>query len=110
MRHAHEVPALRTTSTLGGSGGGADGGPAHRPGTPRHLGAVVAAGVADAQRRGAVARDGPSTACPADLRDADGVGRIVGREPGTGATLAEDYRRLARRARSAVVSNFYEGA
>ena len=47
---------------------------------------------------------------PSDLRDADGVGRIVGREPGTGATLAEDYRRLARRARSAVVSNFYEGA
>ena len=53
---------------------------------------------------------GRSQALPSDLRDADGIGRIVGREPGTGAALAEDYRRLARRARAAVVSTFYESA
>ena len=47
-------------------------------------------------------------ALPSDLRDADGIGRIVGREAGHGTELAEVYRRLARRARAAVLLNFYE--
>ena len=108
LRHGCEVPALRTTSTLEG------------------LAAARAAGLlsdADADALGAawqlasrlrnagvLWRGRPVQALPSDLRDADGIGRIVGREPGTGAALAEDYRRLARRARAAVVSNFYESA
>ena len=53
-------------------------------------------------------RGRPVEALPSDLRDADGIGRIVGREAGQGAELAEVYRRLARRARAAVIFNFYE--
>ena len=103
------MPALRTTSTLDGAG--------------RRRGRRAWSTAADAEVLGAawrlatrvrnaavLWRGRPVDGVPSDLRDADGVGRIVGREPGTGATLAEDYRRLARRARSAVVSNFYEGA
>jgi len=53
-------------------------------------------------------RGRPVDALPSDLRDADGIGRIVGREAGQGAELAEVYRRLARRARAAVSSSFNE--
>ena len=44
---------------------------------------------------------------PADVRDADGVGRIVGREPGTGAELVEAYLRQSRRARAVTETLFY---
>jgi len=106
LRHAWEIEALRTTGTLA---------------------ALVAAGEADlipgedvetlarawtftsSLRNAAVLwRGRPVEALPSDLRDADGIGRIVGREAGQGAELAEVYRRLARRARAAVVANFYE--
>ena len=53
-------------------------------------------------------RGRPVDALPSDLQDADGIGRIVGRKAGQGAELAEFYRRLARRARTSVLSNFYE--
>ena len=46
-------------------------------------------------------RGRPVDSVPADLRVADGVSRILGGEPGTGAALGETYRRVARRARSA---------
>ena len=108
MRHGFEVPALRTTSTLGGLEA------ARTAGLLTDLDAEALGAswrLASRLRNAAVLwRGRPVDGVPSDLRDADGVGRIVGREPGTGATLAEDYRRLARRARSAVVSNFYEGA
>jgi glutamate-ammonia-ligase adenylyltransferase len=41
------------------------------------------------------------------VRDADGVGRIVGREPGTGAELVEAYLRQSRRARAVTETLFY---
>jgi len=53
-------------------------------------------------------RGRPVDALPSDMKDADGIGRIVGRGAGQGAELAEVYRRLARRARTAVNSSFYE--
>src|SRR5665811_1019570 len=53
-------------------------------------------------------RGRPIDALPSDLRGADGIGRIVGREAGAGDELAEVYRRLARRARAAVIFNFYD--
>ena len=111
MRHAHEVPALRTTSHPAGAGGGA-----RRPGllaagrTPSALRDGVDARLAAAQRRGAVPRPARSTACP---RPARRRRRRAGSSAGSRAPvrhLAEDYRRLARRARAAVVSNFYESA
>jgi glutamate-ammonia-ligase adenylyltransferase len=44
---------------------------------------------------------------PSDLRVANGMSRILGREPGHGAELATAYRRVARRARAATEANFY---
>jgi glutamate-ammonia-ligase adenylyltransferase len=45
---------------------------------------------------------------PSDLRDADGVGRILGQPAGEGAGLGELWRRVARRARHAADFNFYD--
>jgi [glutamine synthetase] adenylyltransferase / [glutamine synthetase]-adenylyl-L-tyrosine phosphorylase len=108
MCHAHEVPALRTTATL----------PA--------LDAAVAAGylpdsdgealreawiMASRMRNSSILfRGRPVESLPADLRDADGIGRIMGFEPGSGHMLAERYLRVARRSRAAVTANFYGGA
>jgi glutamate-ammonia-ligase adenylyltransferase len=41
---------------------------------------------------------------------ADGVGRIMGKEPGSGAELADEYRRVARRARTVVEADFYDAS
>ncbi len=108
LRHGCEVPALRTTSTLEGLAAARTAGLLPDPDADA-LGAAwrMASRLRNA---GVLWRGRPVQALPSDLRDADGIGRIVGREPGTGAALAEDYRRLARRARAAVVSNFYESA
>jgi glutamate-ammonia-ligase adenylyltransferase len=106
MRHAHSVRALRTTATL----------PA--------LEAAVAAGLlpeadgaalreawimASRMRNSSVLfRGRPVESLPADLRDADGIGRIMGFEPGSGQLLADRYLRVARRSRAAVMANFYD--
>jgi glutamate-ammonia-ligase adenylyltransferase len=105
MQHAHEVEGLRTTSTLGS------------------LEAAVAAGHLDREqgeslraswtlasrlRNAAVLfRGKPADSVPSDLRVADGVSRILGGEPGSGADLAGAYRRVARHARAVTESNFY---
>jgi glutamate-ammonia-ligase adenylyltransferase len=44
---------------------------------------------------------------PSDLRIADGMSRILGGEPGSGAHLAERYFRVARRARAVTEAAFY---
>ncbi len=108
LRHGSEVPALRTTSTLEGLAAAREAGllpdaDADALGAAWQLASRL-------RNAGVLWRGRPVQALPSDLRDADGIGRIVGREPGTGAALAEDYRRLARRARAAVVSTFYESA
>ena len=105
MQHAHEVPGLRTTQTL----------PA--------IAAAVEAGLleradADAMREawsiasrlrnaGMLLRARPVDSVPSNLREADGVGRIVGMPPQSGLTLAESYRRTARHARSVTDRVFY---
>jgi Glutamine synthetase adenylyltransferase len=106
LRHAWEIEALRTTGTLKAlvAAGQADLIP------PADVETLARAWTfASSLRNAAVLwRGRPVDALPSDLRDADGIGRIVGREAGQGAELAEVYRRLARRARAAVISNFYE--
>ncbi|WP_191563427.1 bifunctional [glutamine synthetase] adenylyltransferase/[glutamine synthetase]-adenylyl-L-tyrosine phosphorylase [Janibacter melonis] len=105
MQHAHEVAGLRTTQTL----------PA--------IAAAVEAGLleradADAMREawsmasrlrnaGMLLRARPVDSVPSNLREADGVGRIVGMPPQSGLTLAESYRRTARHARSVTDRVFY---
>ena len=54
-------------------------------------------------------RGRPVESVPADMRDADGIGRIIGRPPGAQSTLEEDYLRVARRSRAATDQNFYQG-
>jgi glutamate-ammonia-ligase adenylyltransferase len=105
LRHAHEVPALRTASTTGA------------------LEAAVGAGVlaeADAEvlvtawrlasrvRNAAVLWRGRSQdALPTNVQELDGVARIVGYPPGSAGRLDEDYQRATRRARSVVERVFY---
>jgi glutamate-ammonia-ligase adenylyltransferase len=55
-------------------------------------------------------RGRPVESVPADMRDADGIGRIIGRPPGAQSTLEEDYLRVARRSRTATDRNFYEAS
>ena len=105
MCHAHAVPALRTTSTL----------PALEAAetaeliAPEHAAALRDAwSFASRLRNAAVLYRGRAVdSVPSDLRVADGVSRILGGEPGSGADLAEDYRRTARRARTVTEFNFY---
>jgi [glutamine synthetase] adenylyltransferase / [glutamine synthetase]-adenylyl-L-tyrosine phosphorylase len=106
LRHAHEVPGLRTTGTLAALDAAREAGLI----SSDDAGALERAWrLASSLRNAAVLwRGRPVDSLPSDLRDADGIGRIVGRTPGTGHELAEDYRRVARRARAAMVHNFYE--
>lgn len=106
LRHAYQIEGLRTTGTLSALT------------TAGEAGLISAAdvetmsqawGFASSLRNASVLwRGRPVDALPSDLRDADGIGRIVGRKAGAGDELAEAYRRLARRARAAVNLSFYE--
>ncbi len=105
MQHAHEVPGLRTTSTLGALAAAAEAG---------IVAAVDAEALAEAWRLASLMRNAavlfrgrPVDAVPTDLRDADGMGRIMGLPPGSGQELAERYRRVARRSRGVVDRLFY---
>jgi glutamate-ammonia-ligase adenylyltransferase len=105
MEHAHEHEGLRTTRTL----------PA--------LTAAVEAGLVTAEdaevlrqawcmasllrNAGMLFRGRAVDSVPSNLREADGVGRIVGMEPQSGLALAESYRRTARHARQVVDRIFY---
>ncbi|WP_068396539.1 bifunctional [glutamine synthetase] adenylyltransferase/[glutamine synthetase]-adenylyl-L-tyrosine phosphorylase [Kribbia dieselivorans] len=105
LQHAHEIPGLRTTSTLGA------------------LQAATATGLVtsdDAQalreawelasetrNAGMLFRGRPVDSVPADVRTADAVGRIVGLPAGSGQELANLYRRKARHARQVVDRLFY---
>ena len=105
LEHAHEHEGLRTTRTL----------PA--------LAAAVEVGLVDVEdaavlreawsmasllrNAGMLFRGRPVDSVPSNLREADGVGRIVGMEPLSGLALAESYRRTARHARHVVDRIFY---
>jgi glutamate-ammonia-ligase adenylyltransferase len=106
LRHAFEIEGLRTTGTLAALAAAGDAG-LIRPADVQTM--ARAWTFASSLRNASVLwRGRPIDALPSDLRDADGIGRIVGREAGAGDELAEAYRRLARRARAAVTFNFYE--
>jgi len=106
LRHGWEFEGLRTTGTLAALTAAGEAGLI----PPADVETLTLAWTFTSSLRNAAMlwRGRPVDALPSDLQDADGIGRIVGREAGQGAELAEVYRRLARRARAAVVSNFYE--
>jgi glutamate-ammonia-ligase adenylyltransferase len=105
MKHAHELPGLRTTSTLPALAAVEEAEllPAD------HVAALREAWTLASRLRNAAVlyRGKPVDSVPSDLRVADGVGRILGLEPGSGAELAQTYRRVARHARTVTELDFY---
>jgi glutamate-ammonia-ligase adenylyltransferase len=105
LRHARAIPALRTTRTLD------------------VLAAVAAAGLLAAADRDVLAaawllaarirdnlmlvRGRPSDVLPTSPPGLPAVARLMGYGPGESRALLDDYRRTARRARSAMERVFY---
>jgi glutamate-ammonia-ligase adenylyltransferase len=108
MCHAHDVPALRTTSTLEALQAAVDA----ELLDPAHAEDLRAAWTLASRMRNAsvLFRGRPVDSVPSDLRVADGVGRNMGMDPGSGAELADLYRRFARRARAVVETDFYDAS
>ncbi|KGN42495.1 bifunctional [glutamine synthetase] adenylyltransferase/[glutamine synthetase]-adenylyl-L-tyrosine phosphorylase [Knoellia aerolata] len=105
LQHAHDHAGLRTTSTLGALAAAEAAG---------LVGADDALALAEAWRlastmrnAGLLARGRTVDSVPSDVRDADGMARIMGLPPKSGQELANRYRRVARRARHAAEHVFY---
>jgi glutamate-ammonia-ligase adenylyltransferase len=105
LRHAFEVPQLRTTSTLGALDA------AHQAGLVTDSDAEV---LAEAWRfasrlRNAIMlwRGRAADLPPTNFRDLDGVARLAGYAPASAGRLDDDYQRTTRRARAVVERLFY---
>ena len=105
LQHAHEHEALRTTGTLPALDALAALGLVDRADAEvlRHAW-LLASRLRDA---GILWRGRVIDSVPSDPRDAEGVSRILGRRPGAGHQLAEEWRRTARRCRRVVERLFY---
>jgi len=106
LRHGYEIEGLRTTGTIAALAAAGEAGLI--PPADVETMAQAWAFASTLRNASVLWRGRPVDALPSDMKDADGIGRIVGRGAGQGAELAEVYRRLARRARTAVNSSFYE--
>ena len=105
LQHAHDVPALRTTSTL------------QALSAATHAGLVApddAEVLEHAWRLACRARDAlvlvrgkPVSALPTSGRELSGVARALGYAAGGQGTFLDDYRRATRRARNVVERLFY---
>ena len=105
LQHAAAEPRLRTTGTMSGlEAAEAAGHVSASDARDLRAGWTLAASMRNAS---VLWRGRPVESVPADMRDADGIGRIIGRPPGSHSTLEEDYLRVARRSRSATDRNFY---
>jgi glutamate-ammonia-ligase adenylyltransferase len=107
LRHAHEVPGLRTASTLPALLAAADAGLL----MPDEAAALEAAWRLAGRLRDAVmlVRDKAEDQLPKPGRVLDAVGRVLGYRPGFEAgQLIDDYRRAARRCRRVVEAVFYD--
>jgi glutamate-ammonia-ligase adenylyltransferase len=105
LQHAHAIPALRTAGTLTALAAAVDAGLIARDQADALREAWV---LASRLRNAAMLLRGRAVdSVPSDLRVADGMSRILGGEPGSGADLAESYLRVARRARAVTESVFY---
>ncbi len=105
LRHAHAVPALRTTRTTAALSAAAQAGLL----TAADAATLLEAWRAASRVRNAVLlwRGRAGDSLPTDAREAGGVARIVGYAPAQTGTLRDDYRRLTRRARGVVERTFY---
>ena len=105
LRHAGQVPELRTTRTLAALRAAEDADLLDQEQTR-----VLAHAWRTASRvRNAtlLVRGRPGDTLPSDLRELTGVARVLGYPPGAAGTLVDDYRRATRRARTVVEQVFY---
>ncbi|AXH95042.1 bifunctional [glutamine synthetase] adenylyltransferase/[glutamine synthetase]-adenylyl-L-tyrosine phosphorylase [Ornithinimicrobium avium] len=105
LQHAHALPALQTTSTLQALAGLVDAGLVRaEDATQLEHAWRLASRIRGA---GVVWRGRAVDSVPSSLRDAEGVSRVMGRPPGRGTDLAEEWRRAGRHARAVVERLFY---
>jgi glutamate-ammonia-ligase adenylyltransferase len=105
LRHAHAVPALRTTRTLAGLEAAAQAG---------LIGAADAGELSTAWLLAVRIRDAvmlvrgrPADTVPSQQGELAGVARLLGYAPDASRDLVQDYRRAARRARAVMERLFY---
>jgi len=105
LRHAAELPGLRTPRTLEALAAARQAGLV----TPDQAQVLAHAWRTASRVRNAVllVRGRPSDSLPTDLRELSGVARVLGYPPGASGELVDDYRRATRRARAVVERVFY---
>ncbi|WP_149182028.1 bifunctional [glutamine synthetase] adenylyltransferase/[glutamine synthetase]-adenylyl-L-tyrosine phosphorylase [Streptomyces sp. TRM49041] len=105
MRHAHEVPGLRTTSTREALAAARDAGLV----SERYARTLDEAWVLATRVRNGVmlVRGRAGDTFPSDGRELAAVARYLGYGPGHVGEMVEDYRRTTRRARAVVDELFY---
>jgi glutamate-ammonia-ligase adenylyltransferase len=105
LRHAGAHPGLRTTRTLPALAAAQEAGLVTRgqASTLRHAWRTAT------RVRNAVllVRGRSGDSLPTDVRELDGIARVLGYPPGAAGALLEDYRRATRRARAVVEEVFY---
>ncbi|WP_409485488.1 bifunctional [glutamine synthetase] adenylyltransferase/[glutamine synthetase]-adenylyl-L-tyrosine phosphorylase [Arsenicicoccus dermatophilus] len=105
LQRAYAEPALRVTGTPEAVAAARDAGLL----ATVEAGLLVEAWTSATRLRnaGMLWRGRPMESVPAGHRDAEGVARLVGRGPGEGQQLVDDYLRVARRVRAVVDRRLY---
>jgi [glutamine synthetase] adenylyltransferase / [glutamine synthetase]-adenylyl-L-tyrosine phosphorylase len=105
LRHAHAVPALRTTRTLDAVAAARDEGLI----APADTDALAVAWKLAARIRNAVVlvRGRPGDSVPSSQPELGAVARLLGYAPDASQDLVQDYRRAARHARAVMERVFY---
>jgi glutamate-ammonia-ligase adenylyltransferase len=105
LRHAARVPGLRHPGTMTALRVSGEAGLL----APEDVAELSAAWTFASRLRNAAVlwRGRPVDALPSDLRDLDGIARIVGYPAGSAARIVDDYQRRTRRARAVVERVFY---
>ena len=105
LRHAGQVPELRTTRTLAALRAAQDAGLLD----PEQARVLAHAWRTASRVRNAtlLVRGRPGDNLPNNLVELSGVARVLGYPPGAAGTLVDDYRRATRRARTVVEQVFY---
>ncbi len=105
LQHAHDVPALQTTSTLTALGAAVDAG--FVPADAADL--LRAAWLLSSRLRSAITlyTGKTSDVLPTDPRDLDAIGRLLGYPDRSASVLDDDYLGVTRRARRAFEQLFY---
>lgn len=107
LQHAHEHDGLRTTGTLAALNAAVEASLiSEEDASVLRRSWTLASRLRDA---GVLWRGRPVESVPSDSREAEGVSRILGRPPGHGSELAEEWRRTARRCRQVVEQLLYGG-